>query len=202
MSREQDRQFIRNFVAVIVGLVVTTAVLIGVAASLYDGNMEARRELDAERAAANLKPVGEVRVATKDQSGASDGASDAASEAASGGGDTAAQASEAEADTAQAEDDSQPATDVETAAAEAQRSGEAVAMQVCAACHRGGVLGAPKFGDGDAWAPRADKGMGTLVDHAANGFNNMPPQKGSASREEIRRATVWMLEDAGVSVPE
>ncbi|WP_440996301.1 c-type cytochrome [Arhodomonas sp. SL1] len=168
MSREEDRKFIRNFVAVIAGLVVTAIVLIIIATMLYDGDEEARRQLTAERAAKNLAPVGSVRLT-----------GDPMPQAASAGG-----AGEEEAADSGAGD----------------RSGEEVAMQVCAACHESGTLGAPVFGDEEAWSPRVDKGLATLVDHSMNGFNNMPPQSGSATEDEIRKAIVWMVEDAGLSV--
>ncbi len=71
---------------------------------------------------------------------------------------------------------------------------------VCAACHASGTLGAPEFGDTEAWEERAEKGMDTLIDHSVNGFNQMPAQGGSASEEEIERAIEYMLEEAGVSL--
>lgn len=79
------------------------------------------------------------------------------------------------------------------------REAQAVYEGVCAACHASGTLGAPEFGDTEAWEERAQKGMDTLLDHSVNGFNQMPAQSASASEEEIERAIEYMLEEAGVS---
>ncbi len=46
----------------------------------------------------------------------------------------------------------------------------------CAVCHAAGVAGAPKTGDAEAWKPRMDKGMETLVASVTNGLNAMPPK--------------------------
>lgn len=78
------------------------------------------------------------------------------------------------------------------------RSGEAVYNAVCAACHANGTLDAPVIGDESAWAERAEKGLETLIEHSLNGFNDMPPQQASASREEIESAVQFMLDEAGV----
>lgn len=92
--------------------------------------------------------------------------------------------------------------EAESAGAEEEASGpraaEAVYNGVCAACHANGTLGAPVVDDTAAWQERVQKGMETLVDHSYDGFNQMPAQKGSASREEIERAIGYMLDQAGV----
>ncbi|MFT6550057.1 MAG: cytochrome c5 [Zhongshania marina] len=46
----------------------------------------------------------------------------------------------------------------------------------CYACHGFGANGAPKTGVAADWAPRMEKGMETLVKHADEGFNTMPPK--------------------------
>ena len=48
--------------------------------------------------------------------------------------------------------------------------------RTCHSCHGSGVSGAPRAGDASAWAPRLEKGMDTLVDHAINGYRAMPPR--------------------------
>ncbi len=78
------------------------------------------------------------------------------------------------------------------------RTAEAVYNGVCAACHANGTLGAPELGDTGAWQERAQKGMETLVNHSYDGYNQMPAQKASASREEIERAIGYILEESGV----
>ena len=45
----------------------------------------------------------------------------------------------------------------------------------CKQCHANPAAGAPLTGDVQAWAPRLEKGMGTLLDHSINGFQGMPP---------------------------
>jgi cytochrome c5 len=78
----------------------------------------------------------------------------------------------------------------------APRSGEAVYTAACAACHATGAAGAPIKGDADAWGPRVAQGRDTLLSHALNGFNAMPPRGacGNCSDEEIANAVDYMLE--------
>ncbi|AQQ69591.1 hypothetical protein Mag101_13940 [Microbulbifer agarilyticus] len=45
----------------------------------------------------------------------------------------------------------------------------------CHICHDTGVANAPKVHDVEAWKPRLDKGMDTLVSSIKNGLNAMPP---------------------------
>lgn len=51
----------------------------------------------------------------------------------------------------------------------------AVYQRSCASCHTVAATGAPLTGDAQAWKPRMDKGMDTLVDNVVNGFGGMPP---------------------------
>lgn len=48
--------------------------------------------------------------------------------------------------------------------------------QACQACHLAGVAGAPKSFDPEAWAPRLELGMDTLVSSVKNGKGAMPPK--------------------------
>jgi len=81
------------------------------------------------------------------------------------------------------------------AASAGPRSGEEVYNTVCMACHTTGAAGAPVIGDNAAWAPRIEKGMETLIDHALHGFNAMPAKGGCAScpDEEIKSAVEHMV---------
>ncbi|MGN8277620.1 c-type cytochrome [Pseudomonas sp. SMN5] len=45
----------------------------------------------------------------------------------------------------------------------------------CKLCHANPAAGAPLTGDTNAWAPRVAQGAETLLDHAINGYNGMPP---------------------------
>ena len=47
--------------------------------------------------------------------------------------------------------------------------------QTCHICHDTGVANAPKVHDVEAWKPRLDKGMDTLLNSVKNGVNAMPP---------------------------
>lgn len=82
------------------------------------------------------------------------------------------------------------------AATAAQANGEDTYNQVCMACHMTGAAGAPIKDDAEAWAPRLEKGMETLYDHAINGFNAMPAKGGntSLSEDEIKAAVDYMLD--------
>lgn len=75
------------------------------------------------------------------------------------------------------------------------RSGEAVYNQACAACHAGGVLGAPRKGNEGDWADRLPQGMEVLVQHTIEGYNAMPPRGGcgNCSDEEIESAVEHMI---------
>ena len=83
------------------------------------------------------------------------------------------------------------------AAASGPRSGEAVFGQYCTACHTAGVMGAPKINNADDWKPRLAQGMDTVLSHAINGYNAMPP-KGTCSDcsdDEIQAAIDYMIAD-------
>ncbi|HTH78730.1 MAG TPA: c-type cytochrome [Ramlibacter sp.] len=76
-------------------------------------------------------------------------------------------------------------------------AGEALFKQTCSACHGTGVLGAPKFGDKAAWAPRIKQGVDALVHNAITGKNAMPPRGGSsASDADVRAAVQYMVNAA------
>jgi cytochrome c5 len=84
---------------------------------------------------------------------------------------------------------------VADAGAAGGRSGADVYGASCAACHASGVLGAPKFGTNEMQLRLDEKGMETLLSHAINGFNAMPPRGTCAacSDEEIQAAIDHML---------
>jgi len=85
----------------------------------------------------------------------------------------------------------------------AMKTGEQVFAAQCTACHTAGALGAPKFGDAEAWAPRIKTGYEALLHSALAGKNQMPPQGGGDfSDYEIGRAVVYMADKAGAKFPE
>lgn len=78
------------------------------------------------------------------------------------------------------------------------KTGEEVYKAQCTTCHAAGMLGAPKFGDAAAWAPRIATGYAALLNSALKGKNNMTPQGGGAFAEfEVGRAVAYMANAAG-----
>lgn len=94
-----------------------------------------------------------------------------------------------------------PAADL-AATAGRETTGGRVYTKACFACHQKGLVGAPRLGEGAAWAPRIEQGIETLVDHAVNGFQGdsgvMPPKGGHAylTEEEIAAAVEYMVRAA------
>jgi cytochrome c5 len=83
------------------------------------------------------------------------------------------------------------------------KTGEQVFTAQCSACHAAGALGAPKFGDPEAWAPRIKMGFDHLLHSALTGKGQMPPQGGGDfSDYEIARAVVYMADKGGAKFPE
>lgn len=89
------------------------------------------------------------------------------------------------------------ATSAATAAPSAAdlAKGEKVFKSTCMACHGTGVMGAPKFGDKAAWAPRIAQGADTLHAHAISGLKMMPPKGGNAALkdDEVKAAVDYMV---------
>jgi glucose/arabinose dehydrogenase/cytochrome c5 len=75
------------------------------------------------------------------------------------------------------------------------RNGATVYKLACASCHSVEAAGIPQLADRDAWADRITRGRDVLVDHAINGFGDMPPRGfcDNCSDEEIRAAVDFML---------
>ena len=108
---------------------------------------------------------------------------------------------EAEAGAAAAEPAAEPAAPAETKAADAgvdEARTKEIYQSKCFACHGTGAAGAPVLGKADAWAPRIDKGMDTLVKHAVEGFNAMPPMGTcmDCSEAEIRAVVEHMVAES------
>ncbi len=83
------------------------------------------------------------------------------------------------------------------------KTGEEVFKAQCTTCHTAGLLGAPKFGDAAAWAPRIATGYATLLNSALKGKGNMTPQSGGAfSDYEVARALVYMTNAGGAKFEE
>ncbi len=90
-----------------------------------------------------------------------------------------------------------PAASADAGAASA-RSGGDVYNAACTACHATGAAGAPIVGNAEQWAPRIEQGMETLINHAINGFNAMPPKGAcfSCTDDEIVASVEYMVEQS------
>lgn len=83
------------------------------------------------------------------------------------------------------------------------RTGEQVYAGQCAACHAGGVAGAPKLGDAAAWAPRAQTGYESLLNSVLKGKGAMGAQGGGEYSDfELGRAVVHMVNSSGGKLAE
>ncbi|WP_175696352.1 c-type cytochrome [Burkholderia ambifaria] len=125
-------------------------------------------------------------------------AAPAASGAAATAGASGADASNAQAAAAMAAIAAIPKAGEKPAAAptsaDAASAGKALYTQVCQACHAAGVLGAPKFGNKDDWAPRLKESMDTVYNYALHGKGAMPPKGGSnASDADVKAAVDYMV---------
>ena len=83
---------------------------------------------------------------------------------------------------------------------EAAMTGPQVYNEACIACHGAGIGGAPQFGSAEAWGPRVEQGIDTLIQHALHGYQGqtgfMPPKGGrlDLSDEEVANAVRYMAE--------
>jgi cytochrome c5 len=94
---------------------------------------------------------------------------------------------------------SNPAT--ELGPATANDAGRQAYTDFCAGCHETGMFGAPIAGDSDYWRERSPMWQAVLMQHAREGFYDMPA-KGSRpelSDATINRATEYML---GITYPD
>ncbi|NTZ82574.1 cytochrome c5 family protein [Burkholderia metallica] len=83
------------------------------------------------------------------------------------------------------------------AGADATTAGKALYSSTCVACHGAGVLGAPKFGSKEDWAPRLKDSMDTVYNYALHGKGAMPPKGGSnASDADVKAAVDYMVNSA------
>jgi cytochrome c5 len=83
------------------------------------------------------------------------------------------------------------------------KTGEQVFAAQCTTCHTAGLVGAPKFGDADAWAPRIKTGYDALLHSALAGKGQMGAQGGGDYTDlEIGRAVVYMANKGGAKFDE
>ena len=83
------------------------------------------------------------------------------------------------------------------------RTGEQVFAAQCTACHTAGLVGSPKFGDAEAWAPRIKTGYEALLHSALAGKGQMGAQGGGDYSDfEVGRAVVYMANKGGAKFDE
>jgi cytochrome c5 len=83
------------------------------------------------------------------------------------------------------------------------KTGEQVFAAQCTACHTAGLVGSPKLGDAEAWAPRIKTGYDALLHSALAGKGQMGAQGGGDYTDlEIGRAVVYMANKAGAKFDE
>ncbi|MCA8002247.1 c-type cytochrome [Burkholderia metallica] len=123
-----------------------------------------------------------------------------AAQPASGAAASGADASNAQAAAAMAAIAAIPKAGEKPAAAAAPAgadAGKALYTSTCQACHAAGVLGAPKFGSKEDWAPRLKDSMDTVYNYALHGKGAMPPKGGSnASDADVKAAVDYMVNSA------
>jgi len=75
-------------------------------------------------------------------------------------------------------------------------AGQDIYTAHCAVCHDTGAAGAPKIGDAADWSSRMKQGMATVLNHAINGYNSMPPRGAcmTCSDAEIKAAVEYILD--------
>lgn len=91
-----------------------------------------------------------------------------------------------------------PAAATATAPAVDAAKGKSIYQATCAACHAGGIAGAPKTGDAAAWAPRIKAGNTVLYASALRGKGAMPAKGGNAALAEtdLKAAVDFMVAQA------
>jgi len=81
-----------------------------------------------------------------------------------------------------------------TAVAKQVSPGRLVYEKTCSACHASGVMGAPRFGNTDDWTLRIKQGREVLVQHALEGYKQMPAKGGNPAlaRPDVIAAVDFM----------
>ncbi|RNA65585.1 cytochrome c5 family protein [Prosthecochloris sp. ZM_2] len=80
--------------------------------------------------------------------------------------------------------------------------GKSVYENSCASCHAAGIMGAPKLGDAENWAPRIEQGMETLISKSIEGYTSekgymMPARGGNPdlTDDQVANAVAYMVEE-------
>ena len=85
------------------------------------------------------------------------------------------------------------------ARSQGEAEGKTVYQASCVACHAAGVLQAPRPGQREDWLERESQGFETLLEHALDGFRNMPAKGGNPtlSDQQVESAVRYMLVTSG-----
>ena len=78
-------------------------------------------------------------------------------------------------------------------------SADAIIKANCAMCHTTGLMGSPKIGDAEQWAPRIAPGKEMLINNAIKGIRMMPAKGGNSrlTDEEVAAAVISMANASG-----
>ena len=78
-------------------------------------------------------------------------------------------------------------------------SADAIIKANCAMCHTTGLMGSPKIGDAEQWAPRIAQGRDMLINNAIKGIRMMPAKGGNSrlTDEEVAAAVISMANASG-----
>ena len=85
-------------------------------------------------------------------------------------------------------------------AAVPEHPGKSVYQQSCFSCHYGGIGGAPRVGDAEAWGERLAKGRDVLLASTLNGLGTMPAMGlcRDCTEDDLNAAIDYMLAESGV----
>jgi len=81
----------------------------------------------------------------------------------------------------------------------AAHPGEQTYNRFCFSCHQGGIAGAPRFGDAEAWAPRIAKGPELLLATTKTGIPPGMPAMGlctSCTEQDLIDVIDYMVQAA------
>jgi cytochrome c5 len=80
----------------------------------------------------------------------------------------------------------------------AAADGKAVYDKSCGSCHNKGLMGAPKLGDKDKWAPLIKNGQAALDDAVMKGKGKMKPKGGNdaLTADDIKAANEYIAKQA------
>ncbi len=166
---KSDAHFLKTFSLLIVGMMVFSLILVLGAMVLHQRWAHSESTMRAAAVEARIRPVGGVY-----------------------SGETGRAAQLAAQEAARAAMSSRVAF-------EGSLDGGLIYERVCAACHTGGVGGAPRMDDRSLWTARIDQGEDVLLRHAIEGYQGpsglMPARGGrlDLSDEQVKASIDHML---------